>query len=297
MPNVFAYPRVIDTALGKVEYSMNEGGQPVVLVVHGGMGGYDQARVLADFLGEKDYRLLCPSRPGYLGTPLESGRTMEEQADLLAALLDTLNINKVVVVSASAGGPPGYFFAIRHPDRIKALVSIDSVSGFYDMPESAGPIAKALFLSNIGQKILLALEARKPEQFLQEIYVTSAYLTKEQVKKHIEHAMNSPEALAFLKAFMTTMFPYDKRKAGTENDLAQLKKLTHLPVESIKCPSLIVHGTHDADVKFYDGVYAHEHITGSERHWIEEGSHVGFWLNPKAHEAQEVVRAFLKRVK
>lgn len=297
IPGVFAYPNTVETGRGKVEYSINDGDMPVVMSVHGGMGGFDQARILVDFLGEKNWRLLCPSRPGYLGTPIESGRTMEEQADLLAALLDTLKIDKVAVICASAGGPPGYFFAIRHPDRIKALVPIDAVSGFYDMPDSAGPVAKALFLSDIGQKILLAMEEKKPESFLQEIFSMSAYFTKEQIKSHTEHALKSPDALAFLRAFMVTMSPYAKRKTGTENDLMQFKKFTHLPVEGIKCPTLIVHGTHDADVKFYDGVYAYEHIPGAKRYWIEEGSHVGFWLNPRANEAHQAVRDFITGVK
>jgi len=31
-------------------------------------------------------------------------------------------------------------------------------------------------------------------------------------------------------------------------------------------------------VMFHHGVYAHECIPGAERVWIEEGSHLGFWL-------------------
>ncbi len=59
------------------------------------MGGYDQGRAALSFLDENKYKLICPSRPGYLQTPLESGKTLEEQADLFAALLDKLGIEKV----------------------------------------------------------------------------------------------------------------------------------------------------------------------------------------------------------
>ena len=62
------------------------------LSVHGGLGGADQGRLIADWLAGEGYRILSPSRPGYLGTPLASGATVEEQADLLAALHDTLEI-------------------------------------------------------------------------------------------------------------------------------------------------------------------------------------------------------------
>jgi len=80
-----------------------------------------------------------------------------------------------------------------------------------------------------------------------------------------------------------------------DNDMDQYRKLTHLPLEKIQCPSLIIHGTHDTDVKFYDGVYAYEHIPSCERYWIEEGSHLGFWLSPHAQEAQKATRDFLAK--
>ena len=92
---------------------------------------------------------------------------------------------------------------------------------------------------------------------------------------------------------MATMNPYNVRKPGTENDMEQYRKLTHLPLEKVQCPTLVVHGTHDADVKFYDGVYAYEHILNCERYWIEEGSHLGFWLSRHAQDAQKVARDFL----
>jgi pimeloyl-ACP methyl ester carboxylesterase len=295
LPGVFINPQVVDTAKGKIEYDLTEGSGPVVMVSHGGIGGVDQARVLANWVDTDKYRILSPSRPGYLGTPLDSGKTIEEQADLFAALLDELKINKVAVVSASAGGPPAYMFAVRHPDRVWALVAIDSVSGFYDMPETAGPIAQAIFTTQFGQKLLKKIGESKPEMFLQEIFQSEAYFTKSQQKAHIEYVLGSPVAVEFMRAFMATMNPYNVRKPGTDNDMVQYRKLTHLPVEGVKCPALIVHGTHDADVKFYDGVYAYEHITGCQRFWIEEGSHLGFWLSPNSVNAQKAAAGFLDK--
>jgi pimeloyl-ACP methyl ester carboxylesterase len=285
--------KVVETKQGKVEYHLSEGDGPVILISHGGLGGLDQARVIASWVDDAKYRLLCPSRPGYLGTPLESGKTIEEQADLFAALLDVLKIDKVAIVTVSAGGPPGYVFSIRHPDRVWALVAIDSVSGYYDMPETAGVIAQAIFMTDFGQKILKKIEEKKPDLFLKQIFQSEAYFTKEQIRKHIDYALNSPSAVAFMGAFMNTMYPYKPRKVGTENDMEQYRKLTHLPLEKVRCSSLIIHCTHDADVKFYDGVYAYEHIKNAKRYWIEEGSHLGFWLNKDAKNAQKFAQDFL----
>lgn len=49
-------------------------------------------------------KFIIPSRPGYLRTPLSVDRTPKEQAEALAALLDTLKIDKVAVVGGSGGG-------------------------------------------------------------------------------------------------------------------------------------------------------------------------------------------------
>ncbi len=288
-------PKIIDTKLGKIEVDISDKDVPVILGCHGGVGGVDQSRLLIQF-AEEDYRLLSVSRPGYLGTPIESGRTPEEQADLFAATLDALKIDKVAVISASFGGPFGYVFAYRHPDRIWALVTCDGISGHYDIPETAGPITQVIFLSNIGQSLLQSLTKLKPDAFVKKFFQTEAYFTKDQLKKHIDFVQDDEYIKEWIIAFMNAMYPYKPRKIGTENDMDIFVSLKgHYPVEKIICPSLIVHGTNDSDAKFYDGVYAYEHIPGAERIWIEEGSHICFWVNEKSRDAQKQVLDFLRK--
>jgi len=294
LKGVIISPQIIETRLGKVEIHITEGDAPVLMGSHGGLGGVDQCRAAIDF-AKDDFRLLSLSRPGYLGTPLESGKSLDEQADLFAAVLDELGIEKVAMFSISAGGPFAYTFAIRHPDRIWALITADSVSGYYDMPETAGPVTQMIFLSDTGQKLMQMMTKSKPDAFIKEIFKSEAYYTKKEMKEHLKFVMDNPYAHEFVTAFMNAMYPYKTRKAGTENDLEITRNLYHLPVEEIKCPTLVVHGTHDADVKFYDGVYAYEHIENSERFWIENGSHLSFWINPKSKEAQKYALDFLRR--
>jgi len=158
--------KVVETKQGKIEYFLTDKKnkeKSVVMCSHGGMGGVDQSRLMLDWVKRDKYRLLCVSRPGYLLTPLESGKSIEEQANLFARLLDSLDIKKVCMISASAEGPPAYTFAIKFPERLWGLIAIDSVSGFYDMPETVGPIAAMFFTSNFGQKLLKTVGNKKPE--------------------------------------------------------------------------------------------------------------------------------------
>jgi pimeloyl-ACP methyl ester carboxylesterase len=295
LPGVYVEPHIIDTPKGKIEYDLSDGKGPVVLSVHAGLGGADQGRLIADWLVRDGYRVLSPSRPGYLGTPLDSGRTFEEQADLLAALVDGLEIKKVIMTSLSAGGPIAYAFAAKYPGRILALIAIASVSGDYTMPESAGPATQAIFMSTPGQKIIGKFMDMFPRVFLSGALGSIGYMTKQQRKAYVEYVLKTPGGFAFMKGIMDTMHPYSKRTQGNDNDMKQFLTMPPLPFAKITCPVLIIHGTHDADVKFYDGVRAFEHIKGAERYWIEHGDHLAFWLSSDAPKAQAYALEFIKR--
>jgi len=295
LPGVCVDPKVVATIKGNIEYDLTEGTGPVVLAVHAGLGGYDQGRLINDWLAQKGYRILSPSRPGYLGTSLEGGRMFEAQADLLAALLDTLGMKKVIVTSLSAGGPIAYLFAAKHPERTTALIAISSVSGDYNMPESAGPVTQAIFMSTPGQKMVGKLMDMFPTIFLSGALGSLGYMTKEQRKAYVEHVMKTPGGFAFMKGIMDTMYPYSERTQGNVNDMKQFNAMPPLPFDKITSPTLVIHGTHDADVKFVDGVRAYEHIKGAKRYWIEHGDHLAFWLSQEAPKAQAYAFEFLNQ--
>ena len=295
IPDITIEPHIIETARGKIEYDLTEGSGPVVLAVHAGLGGVDQGRLINDWLAQKGYRILSSSRPGYLGTPLASGETFEAQADLLATLLDTLNIQKVIVTSLSAGGPAAYIFAAKYPERVIALLTISSVSGDYVMPETVNAIGEVIVMSTPGQKAMRFFMDKFTRPFLSTALGGIGYLPKDKLKPYVDHVLHSPEKLAFMKGIMDTMYPYSVRKAGNVNDMKQFRVMKPLPFDEITRPALIIHGTLDADVKFYDGVRAYEHIKGAEKYWIEGGDHLSFWLSPGASKAQAFALGFLKR--
>ncbi|PWB51030.1 MAG: hypothetical protein C3F06_11210 [Candidatus Methanoperedenaceae archaeon] len=125
---VMSGSKVIETKCGPIEYAaIGEG--PPVLVVHGAGGGYDQGLwVSRDSLGE-GFRIIAPSRFGYLRTPLPQDASPAAQADAHACLLDALNISKVAVMGISAGASSSMQFALRYPERTTSLVLI--VPGTY----------------------------------------------------------------------------------------------------------------------------------------------------------------------
>lgn len=287
---------VAETVAGPVEFDLHGAGDgPVVLASHGGLGGVDQARLMLQWLGPERYRLLSVSRPGYLGTPLSSGACPEAQADLFAALLDHLGIERAVVVALSAGGPAAYLLGARHPDRVVALVAIDSVSGRQDVARGPGRIVETVFMSSLSEALIGLITRRAPSRLLRQTLAGTGSLSSADLRAQTQFILSSPEQLAFFKRFMATVSPYAPRKPGTDNDTRQGLRITSLPLEDIHCPVLVVHGTHDTDVPVFHGVDARERIPAAGHIWIDRGTHFGFWLGPHAAAAQSSARRFIDR--
>ena len=116
---------VMKTATGEIHYKLTGEG-PVLFFMHGGPGGIDQG-ILIDDMVQEGYSILVVSRPGYLRTPFVP-LSYEEQVDQYAELLDKLNIDKVVAMGYSAGGPLALNFANKYPERTHALVMEAGVS-------------------------------------------------------------------------------------------------------------------------------------------------------------------------
>ena len=130
-----------DLSYGKMTY-VDEGNGEVILSVHGIFGGYDQAfDTCKDFAS--DFRILAPSRFGYLGSDISGKGTPAEQAAAYVELLDILGIDKVYLLATSAGGSVAIRFALDYPERTKGLILYCSAMPFPEKPEKfaeyAGP--------------------------------------------------------------------------------------------------------------------------------------------------------------
>jgi len=114
---------IVDTAAGPLEYAETGRGIPV-LVIHGAGGGFDQGLAIAADLVGDGYRVIAPSRFGYLRTSIPRDASPAAQADAHAALLDKLAVPRAIVVGVSAGARSAVELAIRHPDKVLGLIAV-----------------------------------------------------------------------------------------------------------------------------------------------------------------------------
>ena len=245
---------IAQTTLGPIEYA-TLGKGPAVLVIHGTPGGYDGplATLKLKHAEQDGFRYLVPSRPGYLRTPISIGRTPVEQADALAMLIDSLGIQTTAVVGISGGGPAALQFALRHPDRCSALVLEEALVRNYKGP---APLLPASSFGAYLRDLLFYL-------------FQNAGIAPYQAKNP-----SDPMITKLARAELYGIIPYGRRKTGTENDIVQENNLNGWPLETITCPTLILHGTADTSAPLADAEYAHQQISGSQLVEIEGQDHM-----------------------
>jgi pimeloyl-ACP methyl ester carboxylesterase len=275
-------PGSVNTVIGPVECEISGNG-PVLLSLHGGMGGWDQGQILARALGAlpDGFRVVAVSRPGYLGTPQASGSTPEEQADLFAALLDALDIEKAFAVAVSAGGPSAIQFALRHPGRCKGLILVSCCTGHMAVPPEL--VKRLPFLRLMARfSWLTALMRWRTKRNPARSSIRS--IADEELRNR---TLAHPEAGLLLQALRTSVFDnMAARLDGTINDMRQFEALTSLPLERLVVPVLVVHGTGDRVVPFAHGEQIAKAASRAELMAIEGGEHVAVFTHLDAIRAR-----------
>lgn len=244
-----------------------------VLAIHGGPGGFDQGLAWCQHLRDGGCEVLAPSRPGYLRTPLESGRRPENQADLYAAILDTLHIDRATIFGFSSGGPSAVHFAARHPDRTTALILDAAILGPFDPP--IGALQRATFESSFFVWLSHLLVTRTPELMTRfMIDGVSDGLDKKQRRMAARWITSDSARLESMQAQFASVAPRKHRKKGWDNDEANEARLARLPFEEVAAPTLIAHGANDAMVPVEHATSAADKIAGAELILVEEGHHL-----------------------
>jgi pimeloyl-ACP methyl ester carboxylesterase len=274
--------QLTETSVGTIEYKIYGDKGPLVLSIHGTPGGYDSGGPDAGMAIE-GCRVLSVSRPGYLRTPLAVGKTPEEQAKAFSALLESLNIEKVVVIAASGGGPSAICFAALFPEKTSALILEMAVSQSLESREEMPSFMKSDFLT----WVLLSL-MQKDFFFKENLKTLCPNPTTRQL------LLEDPKKIELLKDGIWTIWPRSKRSQGQMNDLSQYKSLD-LPASNIKAPTLIIHGSEDIDVPVIQSKKLAEQIPGSKLVVLEGVDHIVGYL-AKIEEIGKIENSFIEGV-
>jgi pimeloyl-ACP methyl ester carboxylesterase len=272
--------QLFKTSTGVIEAALTGHGS-VVLISHGSGGGYDMGLWLAYLIGGQ-FQYITPSRFGYLRSPLPPGPTPETQADTYAALLDTLNVNSVIIIGLSAGGASALQFALRHYRRCHGLVMLSAAS--HSVPPLP-PFLQAIYSFMLKSDFIPWLfYSTAPHAVFQANGVNRALLAKIKLEQ---------DKMRLLDALYQTTFPSSLRRKGMINDMQQLTILPSYPIEKITVPTLVVHAVNDPIIPFEAGEFSAHAIPNAQFLRLEDGGH--FACVTHREETIPLVQAFLNR--
>ena len=270
--------RDIDVGDGLRLHVRCSGTGPPVVLLHGFTGSGGTWDPLRDALGER-HTTIAIDLPGHgrSGAPDDPARhALDRFADDLATVLDELGTSRVALLGYSLGGRAALRFAIRHPDRLAALIVESASPGIAGATERASRLAADRALADTierdGVAAFVAWWERLP------LWESQASLPEDvRARLHSQRLDNRPRGLA-----------NSLRGAGAGVEPPVLDRLAMLDV-----PALIIAGA--LDEKYVAaGEEMAAAIPGAHVAIVPDAGHAAHLERPEAFAA--LVSGFLDRV-
>jgi pimeloyl-ACP methyl ester carboxylesterase len=276
---------VISSRFGDLEYAEAGAGTPF-LMVHGTGGGFDQGLFFAKRFIEAGYRVIAPSRFGYLRSAFPANPSSENQADAFVDLLDALGIEKIAIAGGSAGALSAMAFAIRHPERCAALLPLIPASYVpRDTPvQSVSPDQMQMAMAVLKSDFLFWLAiATMPDLLTEALLATKPALVK---------AADAAEQ-ARAQHILHSILPVSRRARGLVNDATLAGNPAQMAIETITSPTLAVSYEDDGFGTAAAARYIGERVSGARAHIFPDGGHIGI-----GHDAESfaLIDSFLKEI-
>ena len=277
--------QLADTACGPIEYAAAGDGPPI-LFVHGAGGGFDQGLMFGEPLVHAGFRVIAVSRFGYLRTPLPADASAAAQADAHACLLDSLGIERATVIGGSAGAPSAMQLAIRHPERVAALVLIVPAA-YTPRANDAPPLT-----TPPGTQLLFDTALRSDFVFWAATQLARKALIRSVLATPPEIVANaSADEQARVAAALDQILPVSRRRLGLLNDATVTSTLERYDLERIVAPTMIASAADDLFGTYEAAQFTAEHVPNAAFLGYPSGGHL--WVGHQ-QELMSEIEAFLR---
>jgi 2-hydroxy-6-oxonona-2,4-dienedioate hydrolase len=221
----------VSTRFGQMEYASVGDGAPL-LMIHGTGGGFDQGVSFARRLIAEGYRVIAPSRFGYLRSDFPADPSSEHQADAYADLLDRLGIDRLPVAGGSAGALSAAQFALRYPERCSALTLLVPAANVRGQdPVEMSRLTRVLVERLLASDLLFwAALNTIPDQLIATLLATDPALV----------AAASPDERARAYRILEEILPVSERARGLMNDARLAGHPARMDFSRIAVPTLVI---------------------------------------------------------
>jgi len=210
-----------------------------------------------------------------LSDPCDDAQTLDERVDDVVAVLDAAGVESATMFGMSEGGTTAVRTSVRHPDRVNALVLLNTFAGTSDLAEVAkhGPLPPPheviefwqQFCEKWGTPDTLTLTHFAPSVGADEAL--------RQWTPRYERAAASP---SLIERWVQSAFTLD-----VAADLAR-----------VRTPTLVVHLDGDRVVPVAHGRYLAANIPGARYREFSGDDHF-LWMSPDVDDYIDAVHGFL----
>ena len=231
--------RFLDLGGGLIVHYRDEGNPrgPVVVMVHGFSASLHAWEGWVALLPE--YRVITLDLPGHglTQTPPNYQASIDGFSDVIETLTQRLGTGPYVVVGNSMGGGAAWNLAMRHPERLRGLVLVDSAG--WPGARRGGPpgVVGSIIRSGVGRAVARTTDpAPLARRGLPSAYIDPALVTPALVARYAELA----------------------RAPGHREILVTINNRPSTPVteesfRALRVPTLVMHGEDDRLIPIADG--------------------------------------------
>lgn len=250
----------------EIAYEMRGQGEPL-LMIHGAGVPHGSFQPQYESLSSH-FRLYLPDLRGHGKSAVtQAPYSMKQFADDMIGLLDSLGIEKTLILGHSMGGTIAQQMAVDHPERVKALVLAETNYGIksdrmlYTMVKLMDPVSRMIGLKRLSGLSVKQFSARSPQM---KPFLETAF------QQHIDDPENF----------------WNISQANNEFDgKGQLSR--------IQCPALILMAQNNPATHRY-AKYMAGHIPNAQLMEIPNAGHMLNWDN--AEDFNKTVIEFFEKV-
>lgn len=279
---LFGQADTLETRTGTLEFALAGSGPPLMMI-HGTGGSFDQGLLFASKLRQRGFRIIAPSRFGYLGSALPDDPSPARQADTLVELLEHLGIDRLPVLGGSAGALTAAEFALRHPSRCTHLGLLVPAANLTDRdPVEFTALQRLAVNAVLGSDVWFwMLSKLAPGHMIRTLLATDPGLLD----------TVSPDERRRAETIVAQIFPISRKTAGIRNDGFWSGTPSATPFKRITVPTLILSCEDDLFGTAQTARLLAERIQGAELTVHPTGGHV--WLGHDAGFADRI-KAFVQ---
>jgi len=252
-----------------VEEAGPAGGSPVVLI-HGFGGSTWSWRATLPALAAAGFRVLALDLAnfGLADKSWDRDTSRARQADLVAAVMDSLGIPSATLVGHSMGADVLAWFATRHAARIERAVLVDAATGPADIrggPRIAAGLVRLPNVRRMGRLLLRSLlgDARM-DGLLRSAYADPSRVTAETLAGFLAPLRTTDWDLGLLAIF---------RDAGPSRLAVPIGAL-------LRVPTLIIWGRDDPWIRLASGEALRAELPDAKWHIIDAAGHLPMLEQP-----------------